>query len=162
MPALTIKATTGLTKAKRVGPNLVVEKKVEGVITETHPTDVGKRVKGKQAAKELVVLTTTEYKAFQTAELKIKQQLEAINALANRHAASLETKHKAEMKKEQNKLNKVTLQLGIAKQASKSASSKLDTLTTENEKKADRRRKRKVKKEQKDRADMASVFGEEP
>ncbi len=162
MPALTIKATTGVTKAKRVGPNLVVEKKVEGIITETHPTDVGKRVKGKQAAKELVVLTTTEYKAFQLAEIKIKQQLDAFNVIANRHAASMETKHKAEMKKEQTKLKKVTLQLGIAKQAGKSASSKLDTLTIENQKKADKKRKRKVKKEQKDRADMEAVFGEDP
>ena len=89
MPMISIKGTTGATKSKRVGNTIVVEKTIEkGLLKETHQ-EPGRRVTGKQSAKELITLSAKDIKALtRDAEGKgkeaTKKQLMNMNLAANR------------------------------------------------------------------------------
>jgi hypothetical protein len=116
MPYISLKGTTGTTKTKRVGDNIIVEKTIEkGVLKETHK-EPGRRVTGKQPAKDLVKLSAAEIKAFaKDTEEKIaralkegketnKKQLMSMNLAANKMTERMETSHRATMKTVSDKL----------------------------------------------------------
>mgnify|MGYP000727365119 CR=1 FL=1 len=109
MPMISLKETTGTTKSKRVGNTIVVEKTIEkGLLKETHQ-EPGRRVTGKQSAKELVTLSAKEIKALtKEAEAKgdekTKKQLMNMNIAANKVTGKMEASHRAAMKTVSDKL----------------------------------------------------------
>ena len=65
MPTITLKGTTGTTKATRDGRDIVVEKTIDrAVITEVHKGE-GKRAKGKQAPGKPITLSAEEMKGLE-------------------------------------------------------------------------------------------------
>jgi microcystin-dependent protein len=98
MPAIVLKAETGTTKSRREGNTTIVEKTVEkGVLTETH-TGAGHRLKGKQAGKQTVTLSTAELKALKAGKAASVTQVANINIQANKFMGQMEASHKAELK----------------------------------------------------------------
>ncbi len=131
MPEIVIKGKTGTVKTRRVGTAIVVEKTIErGVITETHKGE-GKRVTGKRNPKEVITLTATEVKGLgNDTEEKLKkamadekeanlQNMHNMNMIANRHAAMLETAHKAVVKKLTARMNTLANKLAGERHDSK-------------------------------------------
>ncbi len=120
MPAIVLKAQTGTTKSRREGNTTIIEKTVEkGLLTESH-TDPGRRLKGKQAAKQTVTFSAAEMKAFDKSnDEKIEKgrkaatakTLASMNAQANRYGAVLEANHRAEMKILADKLGRAEAEL---------------------------------------------------
>jgi hypothetical protein len=131
MPTITLKGTTGTTKSRREGRDIVIEKTIDrAVITEIHKGD-GKRVKGKQAPGKPITLSAAEMEGFENNiqerirealredKEETKKTVAGINEQANRFGATLEKKHQTEAKKMTTKLNVLTAKLVQTKQANK-------------------------------------------
>ena len=120
MPAIVLKAQTGTTKSRREGNTTIIEKTVEkGLLTESH-TDPGRRLKGKQAAKQTVTFSAAEMKAFDKSnDEKIEKgrkaatakTLASMNAQANKYGGMLEANHRAAMKLLADKLERAEAEL---------------------------------------------------
>ncbi len=123
-----------------------MEKTIErGVITETHKGN-NKRVTGKRKPNEAVTLTAAEVKGlgidteekFQKALAEeketLKRQVQYMNTQANNHSATLETAHKAVVKKMTAKLNTIANKLAGEKHDSKANVAAWTKMKTERDK----------------------------
>ena len=122
MPAILLKAQTGTTKSRREGNKTIVEKTVEGVLTETH-TDTTQRLRGKQSANKSVTLSAADLKAFDKVnDEKVAKGLGAGKAATARQLASMnEAANKAvgqvraELKLANAKLARTEVELALTK-----------------------------------------------